>query len=316
MENKIKCSVCGKEFNLFGIKGHYWRMHGAGRNHQPTLGRRPWNYKLSKETDETVRLQAEQLKERYAKGEIKAHWLGKKHSPETRAKLSKVAGGYRKGSGRGKSGWYKGHWCDSTWELAWVIYNLDHGIKFRRNTQIFEYTWKEKECSFIPDFIVEHNEIETYVEIKGIMDEKNKAKINGFRNPIIVLLKPHIEPYINYVKQKYIVKELIDLYDHSSKRLENTRKCECGNKISRKNKSGKCLKCYAEIQRARPEIRKVLRPSKQELEVQIEAGAPWVQLGKKYNVSDNSVKKWAISYNIPIPIRNEKNKLKKLGLIV
>jgi len=40
-------------------------------------------------------------------------------------------GGKRIGSGRGKSGWYKGYWCDSSWELAYVIYNIDHDVHNR-----------------------------------------------------------------------------------------------------------------------------------------------------------------------------------------
>ena len=28
--------------------------------------------------------------------------------------------------GYGKHGWYKEYWCDSSWELAYVIYNLDY----------------------------------------------------------------------------------------------------------------------------------------------------------------------------------------------
>ena len=44
--------------------------------------------------------------------------------------IKHAPGGKRHGSGRGKKGWYKGYYCDSTWELAWVIYQLDHGVKF------------------------------------------------------------------------------------------------------------------------------------------------------------------------------------------
>src|SRR6059036_3964323 len=48
-----------------------------------------------------------------------------------RAKLSKVAlqrglGGYERGSGRGKKGWYRGYSCDSTYKLVFVVYALDH----------------------------------------------------------------------------------------------------------------------------------------------------------------------------------------------
>jgi hypothetical protein len=43
-----------------------------------------------------------------------------------------MAGGYRIGSGRSKSGYYKGIYCGSTYELCWAIHALDHNIKFSR----------------------------------------------------------------------------------------------------------------------------------------------------------------------------------------
>jgi hypothetical protein len=60
------------------------------------------------------------------------------HTEETKQKLSKVAkernlGGYVKGSGRGKKGWYKGIFCDSSWELAFVIFCLETNKKIKRN---------------------------------------------------------------------------------------------------------------------------------------------------------------------------------------
>jgi hypothetical protein len=59
-----------------------------------------------------------------------------------RAKLSIVAqqrglGGYERGSGRGKKGWYRGFWCDSTYELVFVVWALDHEIPFERNLEFF-----------------------------------------------------------------------------------------------------------------------------------------------------------------------------------
>lgn len=44
--------------------------------------------------------------------------------------------------------------------------------------------------------------------------------------------------------------------------------------------------------------RKVTRPSAHELRNLIEQGIPWVQLGKKFGVSDNAVRKWAKKYEI------------------
>jgi len=72
----------------------------------------------------------------------------KKYHPECWLKSS---GGYRKGSGVGKGGWYKGYWCDSSYELAWIIFNIEHGNPFTRNTEEFEYIWggKKKSMSLI-----------------------------------------------------------------------------------------------------------------------------------------------------------------------
>lgn len=57
-------------------------------------------------------------------------------------KKNKKSGGYRKNGGKGIRGWYKGYWCDSSWELAYVIYNLEHNIHFIRNTKGFNYKFE------------------------------------------------------------------------------------------------------------------------------------------------------------------------------
>jgi hypothetical protein len=44
--------------------------------------------------------------------------------------------------------------------------------------------------------------------------------------------------------------------------------------------------------------RKVTRPSAHELKNLLEQGIPWLQLGKKFGVSDNAVRKWARSYDL------------------
>lgn len=112
----------------------------------------------------------------------------------------KVSGGVRIGSSRGKKGWYKGYWCDSSWELAYVIYNLEHGIKFERNKEGFEYWYLGKKHKFYPDFILEDG---TYVEIKGVMTEQNLVKVNTFNGFLNVLDKLKMKSYIEYAELKY-----------------------------------------------------------------------------------------------------------------
>lgn len=119
-------------------------------------------------------------------------------------------GGLRLKGGRGKQGWYKGYFCNSSWELAWVIYNLEHDIKFKRNTFGFPYFYQNKKFNFFPDFILESKN--DYIEIKGYMDKKNEAKIKYFPHKLTILDKKSIKIYIDYVVHKY-GKNFIDLYE-------------------------------------------------------------------------------------------------------
>jgi predicted nucleic acid-binding Zn ribbon protein len=110
--------------------------------------------------------------------------------------------------GRGYKGKYKGISLDSTWELAYLIYHLDHNIDICRSTNIYEYVFNDHTYKYKPDFIVNGQEI----EIKGYMSDRSKAKMSQNLN-IIVIDKLSINFYINYVKGKYNTKNLKDLYD-------------------------------------------------------------------------------------------------------
>lgn len=133
-------------------------------------------------------------------------------------------GGKRHGSGRGKKGWYKGYYCDSSWELAYVIYNLEHEIEFKRNKQGFEYWYLGKKHKFYPDFILKDG---TYVEIKGAMTEQNKVKISSFCGSLTVLDNHGIKAYLDYVESKY-GKDFINFYENNPYN-EKTNQCViCG----------------------------------------------------------------------------------------
>lgn len=98
-------------------------------------------------------------------------------------------GGMRDRGGYGKQGWYNGYHCDSSWELAWVIYQLDQGITFKRNTKDkFPYKFEGKIYNYYPDFILSDG---TYVEIKGYDSKKWKAKLKAFPQDLnlVVLYK-------------------------------------------------------------------------------------------------------------------------------
>lgn len=131
-------------------------------------------------------------------------------------------GGLRHGSGYGKHGWYKGYYCDSSWELAWVIYSLDHNIKFVRNTYGFEYIFNGKIHKYYPDFLLSDN---TYVEIKGYQTEQWKAKYQQVQIPLIVLSRTEMQPIFDYIQTKY-GSNWIELYDNS-KPIKDLSKQQC-----------------------------------------------------------------------------------------
>lgn len=122
---------------------------------------------------------------------------------QRRSKLSVVAkskglGGYVKGSGRGRKGYYKGIWCDSGWELAYVMYNLDHGIEFKRNTDSFPYVYQGRQLNYVPDFY----EAGYYIEIKG-----REWYIDAYKYPSVpnlkILRQEEMKTYLEYAVTTY-----------------------------------------------------------------------------------------------------------------
>ena len=122
-------------------------------------------------------------------------------------------GGLRKGSGRGKKGWYKGFYCRSTWELAWLVYQLDHGENIKSCKEYFEYYYKGKKHKYYPDFIWNNN----YVEIKGWRYPNTKEKLEQFPSDKKLLLiegKKEIKKFDEYAFNKYGKNYHIKLYEN------------------------------------------------------------------------------------------------------
>lgn len=122
-------------------------------------------------------------------------------------------GGYIPGSGNlfFHKGYYKGIYCDSTWELVYVVYNIDHNIPFKRCERVYEYEYNGKKHKYYPDFELDDG---TIIEIKGYDNGTTEAKINSVKDrPIKVLYKDDLKYAFNYVKDNYEYKNLKDLYE-------------------------------------------------------------------------------------------------------
>lgn len=160
---------------------------------------------------------SQETKDKISKALKNKNWIT---TPEKevirRKKLSDIAknrklGGYKQGSGRGKKGWYKSFWCDSQWELSFIIYCLDHKIDIKRNSLRFEYIYEDKKHYYIPDFIINN----TLIEIKGFHTELVDVKAKAVDKPLIILYKKDLEPVFEYIYKTYGKKEdcVFELYN-------------------------------------------------------------------------------------------------------
>lgn len=113
---------------------------------------------------------------------------------------------------------YNGISFNSSWELAFWIYNTEHGIKTEREPRQFKYVdSKGKSHVYFPDFLVNGVQL---VEIKGDdqFDENGRMidKLDPNKNYIaeakqlcmeklgvVVIRSQEIRPYLKYVETKY-----------------------------------------------------------------------------------------------------------------
>lgn len=98
-----------------------------------------------------------------------------------------------------KKGWCRGIFCDSTWEMAFVLYHTDHGNNITRNTETFQYMWGGRTLKYIPDFLLDGG----LVEIKGYNTPQVEAKIASCTKPLTVLYEANLKEVFEYVHHKY-----------------------------------------------------------------------------------------------------------------
>lgn len=193
------CSFCGKFCkNQNSLRNHERYCKQNSNRQLSHLSNRDWAKGLTKETDERI-----------AKHALIMQKFFQEH-PE------KKTGGYRESSVsyRYRYGTYKGFYCDSSWELAFLIYCLENNLDIIRNKQGFNYLTSDgKQKQFYPDFIIDN----IYYEIKGGYDKQTKYKISQFPYKIVLIDADKIIPYLKYCIDKY-GKDFSRLYDrnHSS----------------------------------------------------------------------------------------------------
>lgn len=202
----LNCIFCGRLCkNKNSLAQHETRCNNNPNkivNKGNTTSHAAWNKGLTKETDERV------LKNSIASGNAQRGLPGRKHTEAEKRKISTSMKAVRQENpfwhcGNNRRGSYKGYWCDSSWELAYVIYCLDHNISITRNIEYFPYIFEENERSYFPDFYLP--ELCLYVEIKGYMNDRSLCKIQQFPSDkkIVVLQDKEMQPILEYVINKY-----------------------------------------------------------------------------------------------------------------
>ena len=224
MKTKI-CEKCGQLISVNVFQKHNSSCDGSGtrrsKNPNPTkFGTEEYRQRMSKINKE--HWEDERYRQKVInslKGKSSGRASSKEKESERKRKISetmrknKISGGLREGSGRGKKGWYKGFWCDSSWELAFVIFNIDHNIKFERNKKGFEYVFEGEKHKYYPDFIIENE----HYEIKGYKTKQLEAKINQFEHILHLIDSSNVQKYLGYVVSEY-GQDFIRLYEIGSVR--------------------------------------------------------------------------------------------------
>lgn len=213
-----RCKYCGKEINNKGSLASHEKQCIENPNRIPTprspnsgakkgcIGHNK-GIKLTDEHKQKISNSVKNNPRITGKGATEEKELERIRKITENAKLKN--GGYRKGSGRGKKGWYKGYFCDSSWELAFLLYHLDNNTTIERCVEVRQYVFNNTVKCYYPDFIVNN----VIYEIKGYETEQSKAK-QKYNPDIILLNKYDMKFYLNYAIDKY-TKNFISLYENN-----------------------------------------------------------------------------------------------------
>lgn len=242
------CQYCGRKCkNQNALKQHEIRCKKnpdkIDTSKSWNNGNRPaWNKGKSKETNKSVlkasKTLSKTLKTKY-KEELK-QGIKRKQPKWVKDKISASMVGKNIDSqehnqmGTCKCGYYKDIFCASSYELAYLIYCLDHNIDIKRNKKSYRYKYKGKEHNYFPDFVINDKVL---IEIKGkksrIVNIKAKA-VNDL--PIRILYRKDLEHIFDYIYLTYnkLNLEVIELYDDYSIRYKKKN----GRYIKKKLKKG------------------------------------------------------------------------------
>ena len=163
------------------------------KNGHPRVGKIPWNKGLTKNNSVRVKECGKRIKQAFKE---KGHnWIGKKHSEESKEKMSKIKkemyinGWEATSCGRAKKYKYISPIAgeisvDGKWELGVAKYLDKLKVKWKRNTKRFPYiNLKGTMSTYCPDFYV--SDWSCYIEVKGYKTDLDKCKWSQFPKKLL-----------------------------------------------------------------------------------------------------------------------------------
>ena len=226
-----KCPYCEIEKKKNGIGTHIWLKHSEeGDNHLKNIidlkkGKPAWNKGLTKETNEFVKLNSENVSKTYKLQIENGTYVVRKMGKEARKKLSIKQSLNNSG---GKCKWFEisGQKVQGTWErdlsLKFEELKIDW-YKPKVGKDVFCYNVDGIIKSYTPDFYLK--EIDIYLELKGYWwgNDKEKMKLvieqnEKFLSNLVLIQKKEFidlleinnkDEFLKYVQVTKLVKVLV-----------------------------------------------------------------------------------------------------------
>ena len=178
--------------------------------------------------------------------------------------------------------------------------------KERKNTLISIFGGKCQICGYNRchksfDFHhVDPSKKDSAISAFGLLSKWKKI-VQEMKKCILVCSNCHREIHANFISQKLVEdiykNNLIDISKKLDKEIEHNIKkpklyfcIDCNKEIDQRSK--RCHICY-KITRQNKN-----KPTKEQLLIEIKEENNYCAIGRKYGVSDNAVRKWAIGYDL------------------
>lgn len=222
----FKCKYCHKTFTmtksekLCHIK---WCDKNPNKNeyfkhlnnlHKENMGQSAWNKGLTSETNKIIKKRGELIHQKYLNGELIPYFLGKKHTKNTKEKLSIIRSKELENNTNYKhiklfplkninGDEYK---CQGTWEYNVAKKLNELGILWIRNNKI-NYIQEGIKRIYNPDFYLPNTD--EYIEVKGFFFKTNIEKMN-------LVNQQHKDKNIIFIDAKYykdFINGIVDIKD-------------------------------------------------------------------------------------------------------